>query len=218
MPEKFKLKVLIIDDEGVVRDFLLNFFEFHGIKAKAIEDGVKAVELAASEKFDLVFLDLRMPKMNGAETLKKLKEVSPGSKYIMMTGYSLDDLLKSVEGEKIEAFITKPFDINEILLILKDYIRQRSSANMSNILVIVSKDDVSDFFHTLLKHYNVTAARTTVEALDYIKRKDFDCIFLDMEFACCSEDLYIQIRKIRPHIKIISFSGNLSDPRVEISQ
>ncbi len=59
--------------------------------------------------------------MDGVETFKELKKITGDTKYVMMTGYPIDELLKKVENENIEAFIKKPFEIDEIMTILKEY-------------------------------------------------------------------------------------------------
>ena len=68
MSEKTKLKVLVVDDEKVIRDFLSRFLSLQLAQVKTASDGEAAIELAKTEEFDLVFLDIRMPKMNGLET------------------------------------------------------------------------------------------------------------------------------------------------------
>lgn len=115
------LKALIVDDELVIRDFLARFLGLKdiAIEAKAAEDGLKAIELAQKEKFDIFFIDMRMSKLNGLETLKELRKISPRAKHVMITGYAVDDLLEEALGEPgVVAALRKPFDIDELKRVL----------------------------------------------------------------------------------------------------
>lgn len=110
--------ILIVDDEKVVSDFLLRLFKLKSMTAKAVDDGFEAIRLASQEKFDLVFLDVRMPKINGLEIFRKMRQAAPDSKYVMMTGYAVDDLLEQAKKEGAVDSLKKPFDIGEIERVL----------------------------------------------------------------------------------------------------
>ncbi len=115
MADKKTIKVLVVDDEKVVRDFLTRILSMQSMEAKAAEDGVKAVAAAQQEKFDLVFLDIRMPNMDGIKAYSELKKIDPGLKCIFMTGYALEESL--LDKTKLPGVIClrKPFqDINQI--------------------------------------------------------------------------------------------------------
>ena len=114
MASERSLTALVVDDEKVIRDFLIKFLKMYDIEARCAKDGDGAIELARTEKFDVIFLDVRMPKMDGLEALRKLKRLNPEARYVMMTGYAVDDLLEEAKKEGIAASIKKPFEIDEI--------------------------------------------------------------------------------------------------------
>jgi len=202
-------KALIVDDEELIRDFLSRLLSLEGLEVKTVEDGFQAIETAKKEEFDIIFLDIRMPKMDGVEAFKKLKKITPNSKFIMITGYSMDDLLKRVEGEHIEAFITKPFDIHEIVTIIEDFARQKYPDDIVDVLVVEDEDAVSSFFKRLFKAYAITTAKTGKEALGMIEHKDFDLILADIMLADMNGvELYSKIREMRPHAEIILVTGD----------
>jgi DNA-binding NtrC family response regulator len=116
-----KIKVLVVDDEQVVRDFLGRFLTLKSAIVRIAEDGFRAIEVFRQEKFDLVFLDVKMPQMDGLETFRELKKIDPQAKCIMMTGYAVDDLLEQAEQEGAAQSIKKPFDINQITSLLERY-------------------------------------------------------------------------------------------------
>ncbi len=86
--------ILIIDDEVDLRNALITALEYEGFGTRTAEDGEKGLEMALSEKPDLILLDIMMPKMDGTEVLKNLRadEWGKNAKVIVMT--ALDDLEK----------------------------------------------------------------------------------------------------------------------------
>ena len=164
-------KVLVVDDEAVIRDFLIRLLTLEGIEVKTVDNGWKAIAMAREEQFDIFFIDVRMPGIGGVDTFMELKAIAPNSKYVMMTGYSLDELLKRLEGEDIEAVITKPFDIKEIVTILEDYIREKYPGQIMNVLIVESEEVVSNFFSKLFQNYNVTTVKSGQEALTLVNQQ-----------------------------------------------
>jgi len=114
-----KMKILVVDDEQIVRDFLARFLALKSAVVKLAVDGLGAIEAAKQERFDMVFLDVKMPQMNGLETFRELKKIDPAAKYIMMTGYAVDELLQKARQEGASHSINKPFDIQQISSIIE---------------------------------------------------------------------------------------------------
>ncbi len=119
-----ELKVLIVDDDKSVRDFLLRFLRMQSISAQAVEDGAQAIELGKKEKFDLVFMDLRLPKMNGLQVFSELRVSNPNLSCIFMTGYAIEaTLLDSLSRSPTTVCLRKPFeDIVSIKDIINDVV------------------------------------------------------------------------------------------------
>jgi DNA-binding NtrC family response regulator len=113
--------VLIVDDESVVSDFLVKLLLLEGVQAKSVDDAYKALEAIKKEKFDFIFLDVRMPKLNGIDALREIKKVDPAAKIVMMTGYAVDALLEEAKQEGAIAALKKPFEIKEIIKLMQEY-------------------------------------------------------------------------------------------------
>jgi two-component system response regulator AtoC len=109
-----KGKILIVDDEKLVRWSLQEDFRKEGYHADAVEEGGEAIAQCEEERYDLVFLDIRLPDSNGIEVLKKIKQIDPHLIVMMMTAYG--DIETAVEAMKAGAYdyISKPFDLNEV--------------------------------------------------------------------------------------------------------
>ncbi len=101
-------KILVVDDEHDVCDFVKNFFQERGFEVFTALSGEEALEVTKKENPGIVLLDIKMKGMNGIATLKHLKELNKGLKVIMVT--ALDDQDKMDEARKLGACddITKP--------------------------------------------------------------------------------------------------------------
>lgn len=105
-----KINVLLVDDDQSIRDFLTRLLGFEGVKAKTADNGYKALELAQKEKFDLIFLDIKMPSMNGLEAFSRLKKTNPRFGCVFMTGYALEQALLEKTKQPGTLCLKKPFD------------------------------------------------------------------------------------------------------------
>ena len=111
-------KILITDDEQQIRRILSVMLKEHGHEVAEAESGERAVKVNAEFRPDLALLDINMPGMDGLATLRALLEQNPKLDCIMMTAYGT--IRSAVEAMRIGAFdyLTKPFDNDELLLII----------------------------------------------------------------------------------------------------
>lgn len=115
-------RVLIVDDEEMVREALKRMVEVHDIQTVAVSSGAQALKAAQEESFRMVFLDLNMPGMNGVETLKALKEIDKDLVFVVVTGLTgEDDLFRSVLDYAPVSVIPKPFTMQQIGGVLSLY-------------------------------------------------------------------------------------------------
>ena len=109
-----RIKALVVDDEKTVRDFFKRLLSLLNLDAMDAEDGQKAIEMVKKSKFDLFFLDVCMPGLNGLETYREIHKLDPHATVVMMTGYAVEDILEQAQKEGVHSAIRKPFDINQI--------------------------------------------------------------------------------------------------------
>ena len=87
-----------------------------GYRAAIVSEAKKAVELVEKAYFNVVLLDIVMPEMNGVEAYYKIKDISPDTKVIMMTGYGSDHpLVKKAITSGVDQLLHKPFDVSELM-------------------------------------------------------------------------------------------------------
>jgi len=112
-------KILIVDDEPGILDFLRNMFHADGYEVVIALNGGEAIESVKNETVDLVITDLRMPEMDGMEVLRELKKLKPSIPVIILTAYASDET--AIEAKKLGAFtyIAKPFNVAGLLGIVK---------------------------------------------------------------------------------------------------
>lgn len=107
-------KILIVDDNpnmSVLLSDILEIFEFVGAQAM---DGEDALEKLKSNDYAMVFTDLRMPKMDGIDLLKAIKDEHPELPVVVITGYSLGETQNMLLTQRADGFLNKPFKVNEI--------------------------------------------------------------------------------------------------------
>ena len=119
-------KILIIDDEQAIRKALREILEYESFTITEAEDGPTALKILEKETFDVIFCDIKMPRMDGMEALSKLKEKGIETPVIMITGHG--NVETAVEALKKGAydFIQKPLDLNRILVSVRNASNQQA--------------------------------------------------------------------------------------------
>jgi two-component system response regulator AtoC len=112
-------KILIVDDEKLIREFLLETLKRHDYEVIAVENGKKAFQALENTTFDLVITDMKMPDFTGIEVLKKAKAASPATVVIVITAYA--SIENAVEAMRLGAFnyLIKPFTPETIETVLE---------------------------------------------------------------------------------------------------
>ncbi len=108
-------KILIVDDELLIRDLLYDCFSSHDYHISMAESGEKALDVLGAETVDCVLADLKMPDMNGLELADRITEVSEKNiPIIIMTGFpSLESAIEALRKRVYDYFV-KPFNINRV--------------------------------------------------------------------------------------------------------
>lgn len=110
-----KSSILVVDDEDALRTVLGGELASEGYEVRTAADGDEAISELDKAPFDLVLLDIKMPRLNGFEVLKFIKERHEKTKVVMLTGFA--DLKNAIESKKLGAddFVSKPYDLVDLL-------------------------------------------------------------------------------------------------------
>ena len=113
-------KILVIDDERSIRNPMKDILQYEGYEVVLAENGMEGLVSVKSEKPDVVFCDIKMPKMEGIEVLERIKEFSADTPVIMISGHgTIDTAIEAIRKGAYD-FIEKPLDLNRILITIKN--------------------------------------------------------------------------------------------------
>ena len=121
-----KARILVVDDEDSIREFLEIMLKKDGYEVTLAEDGLKAKEVLGKKSFDMIISDLQMPNMTGIELLKHVKDTIPDLVFLMITAFGTTET--AVEAMKMGAYdyLTKPFKIDEVRLNIQNALRSKN--------------------------------------------------------------------------------------------
>ncbi len=109
------LRVLLVDDEEELVSVLAERLEFRNIYAKPVYSGAEAVACVRNEEFHLALIDVKMPEMGGIETMKRIKEVQPLIRVILMTGHGDSGDEEEFFSQGAYDYVVKPISIDDLL-------------------------------------------------------------------------------------------------------
>ncbi len=126
------IKVLIVDDEEIVRESLSEWFKEDGYQVDTARNSVEALNSLTKNRWDIYFLDIKMPGMDGMELHRRIREIDKDAVVIMITAYAaVDTAVKALKDGAFD-YITKPFDPDNLSHLLRNAAQQRK-LTMENI-------------------------------------------------------------------------------------
>jgi DNA-binding NtrC family response regulator len=199
-----KTNILVVDDLRGSRLTLGGILEDEGHNVVLAENGYQAIEAAKQIPFDLIFMDIKMPGINGVQTFREVKKFNPQAAVIMMTAYSVEDLVREALEEGAYAVVYKPFDIEHVVSIIEAALRKT--------LILVVDDYFADreTLKAILEErgYRVVTAETGAETLARVKEKHFDIIFLDIRLPDVDgTQIFEQVKGIDSEVAVIMMTG-----------
>ncbi|HEX7319247.1 MAG TPA: sigma-54 dependent transcriptional regulator, partial [bacterium] len=111
-------KILIVDDEEIMRSSLTDWLKEDGYHVQAVDNGYKALDAVKQEEWDLALVDLKMPGLDGIDVLRKLSEMTPKLPVIIITAYATVDSAVTAIKEGAVDYVVKPFNPGEISLLI----------------------------------------------------------------------------------------------------
>lgn len=112
-------KILIVDDERSMREFLSIYFKRNGFEVSTAPGGKEALEVVEKEFFNVVITDLSMPRIDGMKVLTRVKEVSPDTAVVVITAFSTSENVREAYRMGATDYIFKPFKVDELKLVVQ---------------------------------------------------------------------------------------------------
>jgi len=132
MNENSSKQILVVDDEKLITDVLSNILIEQGYMCQTTIDPFAALDMIKAEPYALVLCDIRMPKLNGIELMKKVKETKPDIDFIMVTAVGTADMAIKAIRMGAHDYITKPFDAEEIIASVNNAFKNREKREISS--------------------------------------------------------------------------------------
>ncbi len=202
------LRIFVVDDHRDVAEGLADVLRMHGHEVEVAFNGEQAIRVFREKDFDIAFMDVMMPGMNGVESFLEIRKIKPAARVIMMTGYSVEQLLDQAVENKAYGVLHKPVAIDDVMEALE---RVQSQG-----MVLVADDD-PEFSATvkmvLEEHnYKVCLARTGSEALKTVLGGGVDILVLDLELPVISGlEVYMQLRRRGRAVPTVVVTGHSRD-------
>jgi two-component system, NtrC family, response regulator HydG len=174
-----KSRVLIVDDDVDHAESLADVLEMRGHPVELAHSGEDAIECFRNGEFDLVLLDVKLPGMNGVETFFELRKIRPAVRVMMMTGFSLEQLIAQAIENGALGVLYKPFAATDLLSAL---------AQVTPPGRVLVADDDPDFVESITPilaaaDFGLRVAANGREALAEIDKRAPDCLILDLGLA-----------------------------------
>ena len=144
MVEPTKGRILIVDDEDVVRESLHQWFDSEGYQTRAAASGKDALTTLGEQQFDLALLDIKMPGMDGMELQQKLSEADPDLTVVIMTGYGTVETAVQALKHGAYDYVTKPIDPDDLSRLVAKAIEHRRTTRE----VVRLRENLNEIFPT----------------------------------------------------------------------
>ena len=186
------MKILLAEDEVDLNNVVTRYLKKNGYSVDSVLDGEEALDYLEYGEYDLVILDIMMPKVDGFEVIKKLRDKGNHTSVLMLTARdSADDKVKGLDLGA-DDYIVKPFDFNELLARIRAVVR-RKYGNSSNRLVI--GDLILD-----TSEKSVTRAGKQIE----LTGKEYEVL----EYLMQSKNRILSREQIKEHVWDFDYEGD----------
>lgn len=193
-------KILIVDDNHDLADGLGMVLEDEGYQVTLAYNGTDAIKIFDSSHFDLVFIDIKLPDMNGIELFQYIHKNNPEVETIMMTGFRIEQVLTEVIENGDVKVLREPFEINHVL---------ESLNQVKDESIILVSNDNPGFSERMLEFLTDNGMKTILaknsqKALDSVLLNSVDALVLDLNTSVMRNlELYLQLKKQGKPVKTI---------------
>jgi len=200
-------RIFIVDDDRDHAESIADVLTMRGYETELAFSGEAGLARFREAEFDIVFMDVKLPGMNGVETFFEFRKLKPDVKVMLMTGYSLQQLVAQAVESGALGVLKKPFEVHDLLAVL-DQVKPRG-------MVLVADDDpefAASLAPILQQHgYRVEIARSGPDALDKAAAIGVNCLILDLKLPVLGGlEVYLRLKEkgcAVPTIFVTGFPG-----------
>lgn len=120
-----KTNILVVDDLRNMSLTLGGILEDEGYNVVIVADGYQAIAAVSKSHFDIIFMDIKMPGIDGVQTFTEVKKIDPRAVVLMMTAYSVEDLVKQAVSEGAYTCLYKPFNMEKVIALVENITREK---------------------------------------------------------------------------------------------
>lgn len=114
-----KARILIVDDNISMCRVMSFILEDKGYAVETAQSGPEAIAKVKETPFDIIFMDIKMPDMDGVETYNRIKKIRPEAVVVMMTAYAVEDLIQEALKKGANGVMYKPLDIKKVVALIE---------------------------------------------------------------------------------------------------
>ena len=111
-------EILLVEDDNKIRELFSRFLATKGYRVHEAKDGQEAITVAARQHFDLVLMDVKMPKLDGLSACQCIRASSPTTKVVLITGYHITEEMERLTKHGDVECLRKPFTFNDLSALL----------------------------------------------------------------------------------------------------
>ncbi|MEW6601304.1 MAG: sigma-54 dependent transcriptional regulator, partial [Nitrospirota bacterium] len=205
-------RVLVAEDEEITLNNIKETLEEEGFEVRTVTDGAQAHARLEEEKFDVLITDIKMPFLSGIELLEKTKTAHPDTEVIVITGFgSISSAIEAMKKGAVD-YITKPFDLDELVIrvkkiseqksLIKDNLALRTYLGMEkNVTIIAKSGGMKKILDTIesMKHSDVNifltgetgVGKNLISKIIHFTSRRADRPFLSINCATLTEELLV---------------------------
>ncbi len=175
------IKILIAEDEAELARAVTAILNHQGYEVVTAKDGLEAVERAAEDTFDCMVFDIMMPRMDGIEALKRIRETGDMTPVIMLTAKAeVDDRVEGLDAGA-DDYLTKPFAMKELLARIRSMTRRNSAFTPAKLSMGTVELDMEG--QELIAHNSIRLSKKETRLMEYLMQNPGKSLTTDQIYA-----------------------------------
>lgn len=208
------LRILVVDDDPDFAESLADVLRLPGHHVECASSGEESIDRLRNADYDLTFMDVKMPGRNGVESFLAIHRFKPDARVVMMTGYSVDQLLQQAVDNGAWDVLTKPFDPAKAMSMVEKIMP-------AGILIADDDPATVETIGELLtgRGYRVFVARDGREAVERVRSGGIDVLILDLRLPVMSGlETYLELKRTGHAVPTIIITGYAGEESQTLAQ